>query len=113
MKNPSVPTETKIVALRVVDLRAEFEAQLRAVCRLEEQLRKTKNGHDQNGRDLARIVRHELTEMLDNNGNVRNVLNELALEQAGRDRGVGIFKADAGADRSLSAPDSVLQRHRT
>jgi hypothetical protein len=62
----------------VTDLPAEFEAQLRAVTRLEEQLRKS-NGRDASG-ELAKAVRRELSEMLTNNTNIRNVLNELAAE---------------------------------
>ena len=69
-----------IVALRVTDLRSEFEAQLRAVSRLEEQLRRTKDGKDQDGRNLAATVRRELNEMLANNANIRTVLYELSVE---------------------------------
>jgi hypothetical protein len=72
-----------IVALRVTDLRSEFEAQLRAVSRLEEQLRRTKDGKDQDARDLATTVRRELKEMLANNANIRTVLNELSVEAEG------------------------------
>jgi len=71
---------TTIIALRVMDLRGEFEAQLRSVARLEEQLRKANGVHPHAGVDLANTVRRELTEMLGNNANIRNVLNELATE---------------------------------
>jgi hypothetical protein len=80
MKSGSSSAQTTIVALRVMDLRSEFEAQLRAVLRLEEQLRKTKAGKDHGGRDLVHAVQRELTEMLTNNANIRNVLSELAVE---------------------------------
>jgi hypothetical protein len=79
MAGPIMNSAT-IVALRVVDLRAEFEAQLRAVMRLEEQLRKANSGIADASRNLATAVRRELAEMLTNNANIRNVLNELAIE---------------------------------
>jgi two-component sensor histidine kinase len=72
------PIDQTIVALRVVDLRSEFEAQLRAVARLEEELRKAKNANGADGRALVDVIRRELTEMLTNNADIRNVLNELA-----------------------------------
>jgi hypothetical protein len=56
-----------IVALRVVDLRAEFEAQSRAVMRLEEQPRKANSGIADASRNRATAVRRELAEMLTNN----------------------------------------------
>ena len=68
------------VAPRVVDLRAEFEAQLRAVARLEEQLTKTLAGKDPGHRELLTIVLRELAEMLHNNKNIRDVLVELEQE---------------------------------
>ena len=78
MKNHRPGDQTKIVALRVMDLRSEFEAQLRAVSRLEDQLRKTRDGVDVDGRALADAIRRELAEMLNNNANIRSVLHELA-----------------------------------
>lgn len=62
------------VAPRVVDLRAEFEAQLRAVTHIEEQLAKTLAGKDPTQRDLRTVVTRELAEMLRNNTNIRDVL---------------------------------------
>jgi hypothetical protein len=55
---------TTMIALRVMDLRGEFEAQLRAVTRLEVQLRNTTNPATE---DLAEALRRELAEMLANN----------------------------------------------
>ena len=75
---------TTVIALRVTDVRAEFEAQLRAVARLGEQLRKTNNGKDDTGGSLDKAIRRELAEMLSNNSNIRNVLNELATEAGAR-----------------------------
>jgi hypothetical protein len=69
--------KTKVIAARIVDLRAEFEAQLRAIVRVEEQLQKTQTS-DGGKRMLEDVVRRELAEMLDNNGSVRAVLNDLA-----------------------------------
>jgi hypothetical protein len=66
------------VAPRVVDLRAEFEAQLRAVARLEEQLTKTLAGRDRVDRELAEVIRRELAEMANNNKQIRDVLSEIA-----------------------------------
>jgi hypothetical protein len=80
MRDQPIMNPATIVALRVVDLRAEFEAQLRAVMRLEEQLRKANGGNADSNRNLANAVRRELAEMLTNNANIRNVLNELAIE---------------------------------
>jgi hypothetical protein len=68
---------TRVTAARVMDLRSGFEAQLRAVTRLEEQLRKASGG---NAHDLAKAVRRELAEMLANNASIRNVLTELATD---------------------------------
>jgi hypothetical protein len=70
-----------IIAMRIMDLRAEFEAQLRAVARLEEQLRKATTGKiDDASPDVAKALRRDVTEMLANNANIRGVLNELATE---------------------------------
>jgi hypothetical protein len=68
------------IAPRVSDLRSEFEAQLRAVGRLEQQLQKTLANGDPDGRGLAESLRRGLRDMLDNNLNVRSVLIELATE---------------------------------
>ena len=78
-KNASIDPMT-IVASRVVDLRAEFEAQLRAVSRLEEQLRKSRIGKDADRRTLEEVLGRELTEMLTNNRNIRDVLEQLAAD---------------------------------
>jgi hypothetical protein len=67
----------KVVAARVVDLRAEFEAQLRAVARLEDTLRKIGDGKDEHARRLADVLARELREMLANNTDIRDVLTEL------------------------------------
>jgi hypothetical protein len=69
-----------IVAARTLDLRAEFEAQLRAVVRLEEQLLKSRAGYDAGGHRLAAVLRRELTEMLKNNTNIRDVLTQLEMD---------------------------------
>jgi hypothetical protein len=58
---------------RVLNLRSEFEAQLRAVARLEEQFRKTDGANDERWRRLDQLPRRELTEKLANNANVRSV----------------------------------------
>lgn len=69
--------KSRVIAARIVDLRAEFEAQLRAIVHVEEQLRKAQSS-DAGKRTLEDVVRRELREMLDNNGSVRHVLSELA-----------------------------------
>jgi hypothetical protein len=79
MKNHAA-VKARIVALRITDLRSEYEAQLRAVSRLEEQLRRTTEGKDHDGHNLATAVRRELKEMLANNASIRTVLNELSGE---------------------------------
>ena len=71
---------TPVVATRVIDLRAEFEAQLRAVSRLEQELTKAVAGKDPQSRDLAGAVRRELSEILRNNKNIRAVAVELAAD---------------------------------
>ena len=63
-----------------MDLRAEFEAQLRAVAHVEEQLRKTDHSKADHRRKLMDVMRRKLTEMTDNNLNIRHVLSELAVE---------------------------------
>ena len=68
------------VVARVLDLRAEFEAQLRAVARVEEQLRKSVAAADPANRDLAEVLRRELTEMFTNNSNIRDILVALAAD---------------------------------
>ena len=65
---------------RVLDLRAEFEAQLRAVARVEQQLKKTLAGSDPTNRTLAEVLRRELAEMFANNTNIRDVLVALAAD---------------------------------
>ena len=74
-----------MVALRVMDLRAEFEAQLRAVGHVEEQLRKTDLSKPEHQRKLIEVVRRELAAMTGNNINIRSVLSELASEIAHSD----------------------------
>lgn len=66
-----------VVAARTIDLRAEFEAQLRAVARLEAQLRRSAAGQDQGARKLEAVLRRELAEMLKNNGDIRDALQQL------------------------------------
>ena len=68
----------RILAARVDDLRAEFEAQLRSVARIEENLGRTRDGGDDSRRRLGETLRRELSGMLTNNSNIRGVLNELA-----------------------------------
>jgi hypothetical protein len=69
-----------LLATRTIDLRSEFEAQLRAVVRLEEQLRKSREGRDANGRNLKAVLSRVLAEMLANNINIREVLTQIESE---------------------------------
>jgi hypothetical protein len=48
-----------VVAARVIDLRAEFEAQLRAVARLEDQLTKRETPNEHKWRRLEEALRRE------------------------------------------------------
>ena len=69
-----------VVATRAIDLRAEFEAQLRAVSRLEQELTKAIAAKDPENSDLAVTVRRELLDILRNNKNVHTVVLELAAD---------------------------------
>ena len=71
------PEQLTMIAARALDLRAEFEAQLRAVVRLEEQLRRSRTSQDGQGLQLETVLRQELVEMLHNNANIRDVLKQL------------------------------------
>ena len=71
------PEQLTMIAARALDLRAEFEAQLRAVVRLEEQLRRSRTSQDGHGLQLETVLRQELVEMLHNNANIRDVLKQL------------------------------------
>jgi hypothetical protein len=89
---PVVGRETRsglinTVATHIVDLRAEFEAQLRAVGRVEAELAKSVAGRDPANQGLADVLQRELAEMRVNNNNIRDVLNELAT--AARGPGLG------------------------
>jgi hypothetical protein len=77
MRTGSRADLVRVVAARVVDLRAEFEAQLRAVGRVEEQLRKVDPARDESASRLSDVLQRELREMLTNNRNIRTVLNDL------------------------------------
>src|SRR5436190_24083592 len=81
-----IPVRTelmKVIAARVVDLRSEFEAQLRAVARLEEQLRKIGAGKDEGSPQLEDVLRRALVDMVTNNANIRGVLTELSKDARG------------------------------
>jgi hypothetical protein len=68
----------RVIAARVLDLRAEFEAQLRAVAHIEEALRRADTGNDDRWRRLDDTLQRRLSEMLGNNSNIRTVLNDLS-----------------------------------
>ena len=68
----------RVIAARVLDLRAEFEAQLRAVAHIEEALRRADTGTDDRWRRLDDTLQRQLSEMLGNNSNIRTVLNDLS-----------------------------------
>jgi arginine deiminase len=70
----------RVVTARVLDLRAELEAQLRAVVRLEDDLRKAANRKGEDDHRFEDAVRRASAEMLTNNQNIRDVLTELAKE---------------------------------
>ena len=78
---PAAPTDPlTLLATRTIDLRSEFEAQLRAVVRLEEQLRKNRDGRDASGQNLKALLSRVLAEMLANNANIREVLTQIEAE---------------------------------
>jgi hypothetical protein len=78
---PAVPIDPlTLLATRTIDLRSEFEAQLRAVVRLEEQLRKSRDGRGASGRNLEALLSRVLAEMLANNANIREVLRQIEAE---------------------------------
>ena len=70
-----------IAALRVIDLRSELEAQLRAVSRLEALLQKSDTRRLTAG-ELATTIDRELAQMLQNNASIRIVLIDLVSEAA-------------------------------
>jgi hypothetical protein len=74
----------RVVAARLLDLRAELEAQLRAVVRLEEDLGKAANRKGEDGRRFDDALRRALTEMLTNNKSIRDVLTELTKDAQSR-----------------------------
>jgi hypothetical protein len=72
------PRDLVAVVTHVLDLRSEFEAQLRAVARLEAHLAKSSGRKDAATQELSDVLVRELREMLKNNQNIRGVLCELA-----------------------------------
>lgn len=72
------PRDLVAVATHVLDLRSEFEAQLRAIARIEAQLATTCSRRGTPNQELSHVLRRELVEMLDNNKNIRDVLCQLA-----------------------------------
>jgi len=65
---------------RLVDLRAEFEAQLRAVARIEERLHQNPRLTDANWLALEEVLQRAVTEMVVNNASIRGVLDELVAD---------------------------------
>jgi uncharacterized protein YicC (UPF0701 family) len=59
---------------------SEKPAKDRAVVRLEEQLRKSRDGRDANGRNLKAVLSRVLAEMLANSINIREVLTQIEAE---------------------------------
>jgi hypothetical protein len=70
----------KSVVARLMDLRAEFEAQLRAVARIEERLQHNPRLTDDNWLALEEVLQRALTEMRANNASIRGVLDELVAD---------------------------------
>jgi hypothetical protein len=65
------------IAACTIDLCAELEAQLRAVVRLQEQLRQALNGEDAGGANLDAVLHRSLEEMLASNANISEILEHL------------------------------------
>ena len=78
--DPSSTGDTRITTLRVIDLRSELEAQLRAVLRLEELLRERSAKKNLGGLALRKAIGREVTDMLENNASIRTILTDLANE---------------------------------
>lgn len=69
------------LALAVIDLRAHFEAQLRAVGRAEEAVGKCRTVRSVAAFELATTaLRHEIQIVSDNNRSVRTVIDQLDLD---------------------------------
>jgi hypothetical protein len=66
-----------VLSARVVDLRSELEAQLRSVVRIEQHLRKARDGGPAPRRQLLDALRSEFAGMLANNGSIKTVLKQL------------------------------------
>jgi hypothetical protein len=77
LSNQIVAERVRTLAARVVDLRSEFEAQLRALARVEGLLEKPRARDDQWARAMMEALRQELTGMCTSNKNIRGVLEEL------------------------------------
>jgi hypothetical protein len=67
----------KQLAARLDDLRAECEAQLRAIGHVEEELRKVQVGSDERWRSFEKMLQRDLGDMLTNNRDIRMVLEDL------------------------------------
>jgi hypothetical protein len=72
------------LAARINDLRAECEAQLRAITRVEEELRKVSGGSADRWHQFERMLQRDLTDMLANNRDIRAVLTDLNKEIGGK-----------------------------
>jgi hypothetical protein len=69
------------LALAVIDLRAHFEAQLRAVARAEEALVQCRTARNPTAFDSsANVLRGEVQVVSDNNRSVRGVIDQMYLD---------------------------------
>jgi hypothetical protein len=69
------------LTLAVIDLRAHFEAQLRAVARAEDALRKCRAAKDPTGFDSSSTaLRGEIETVSGNNRNVRAVIDQMDVD---------------------------------
>jgi hypothetical protein len=83
MARPSTGVDNRIASLGLaaIDLRAHFEAQLRAVARAEEALSKCRTATDSATFDAAAItLRDEVQVVSDNNRSVRPVIDQMDVD---------------------------------
>jgi hypothetical protein len=73
----AAPPDLMAIAACTIDLCAEFEVQLRAVVRLQEQLRKALNGEDLDGSNLDAAVQRAVEEMLTSNASIGDILKHI------------------------------------
>jgi hypothetical protein len=83
MAKPPTQADGRItsLALALIDLRADFEAQLRAVVRAEEALVRCRTAKDPGAFGAsAKALRDEVQAIFDNNRSVRGVIEQMSVD---------------------------------